>query len=201
MQSLGPAAIAERIRPRTIAVGGALATLLLAVATVPAGPLAADVLLLGAAALVALASGAAWRAARRLASLPLEVAPAAALGTVDGATVYRFRARLGQGRAFRDAQAEVRFAPDAGEPVALRVERLPAVACGPLTLVVRDPSGLVTGPGRFHVRVRVVSAGRTWEAVASVDASAVRPGRFGGIGVVGGRLAFDERWAVVETES
>ncbi len=97
---------------------------------------------------------------------------------VDGAVIYRFRARLGHGRALRDPRGEVIFEPAEGAPVALTA-LVPATSmCGPFTLVVRDERGVV-GEGVLRVRIEVRAGGRTWPAEATYPTREIAAGRFG----------------------
>lgn len=130
---------------------------------------------LGAGAAAAVAALARRRRAAR--TLPLELAAFALRGRIDGTPVWRFRARLGRGRALRRPRAEVRLVGDAGEVV---LETLvPAdVLVGPFTIVARDPGRLVGDRGVLVVRVACEEAGRVWEAEARYDVAACRDGWF-----------------------
>lgn len=195
-----PISLLERTRPGTILGAGAILALLPLIGIAWATGIA-DLALAALAAAIAGGTGWAWREAKRLAELPLEVAPVALVGWLDGGTVYRFRARLGRGRSLRDPTAEVRFVPEGGPPIDLVVEWPARSLCGPVTLLVRDPGDRVRPPGRFVVALTVRSAGRTWAATTEVPADAVRRGRFGGVGVADGRVVFDDRWATVVEEA
>ncbi len=178
MQDPRAIAVVERLgRTGIVALGaGGVA---LVIAALPAiTPLAADVALVIAGASGVGGAGWAWLVRQRLLGLPLELAPIAGRGTVDGAVIYRFRARLGHGRALRDPRVEVIFEPAEGAPVALTA-LVPATSmCGPFTLVVRDERGVV-GEGVLRVRIEVRAGGRTWPAEATYPTREIAAGRFG----------------------
>jgi hypothetical protein len=181
----------ERARPGAVLLAGTLATATAIALTIPATG-AADAILALIAVILAGGTTFAWRETRRLAELPLELAPIALRGVVDGAILYRFRARLGRGRTFRDAQARVWFEPAEGEAIELVPRPLPPLATGPLTVVVADPDGRIAAPGAFRVALEVRSRGRSWTATATI--AAIEEGRFDGIALVAGRVAFGEDW-------
>lgn len=190
----------ERHRPGTI-LGAGVILALAPLVGLPFVPGLGDLLLAALAAAIAGATGWAFRESKRLAELPLEVAPVGAIGWLDGGRVYRFRARLGRGRSLRDPVAEVTFLPEQGEPIGLSAEWPARSLCGPITVLVRDPAGRVQGAGRFALRLTVRSAGQTWTAAATIPSDALREGRFGGVTVAGGRVAFDEGWAALIEEA
>jgi hypothetical protein len=181
-------------RPLSIAgLGGLVSALPLA--AIPFVPLAGD-----AAAVVVTAAGASmtgwlWWERRKLDQLPLVLAPAAASGRVDGIDVYRFRARLGLGRAMRAPEAEVLFEPTGGAPVSLGVVSPAQHLCGPWTIVATDPGGRVRAGGHLVVKVQVHSGGRSWSAERRFPVAEVVVGRFDR-GVRRGRrgLVFGDGW-------
>jgi len=137
-----------------------------------------------------------WR--RRLARLPLVVAPVGLRGRYGPHRAYRFRARLGRGRALSAGRAEVTFVPTTGAPVALpcvlgEVSR----AVGPWTLVVLDNLGTLEGrEGRIEVVVHAMEGGRAWRARRAWSLGDLRSGRFDDhMAVRRGRLHVDpSRW-------
>lgn len=182
--------IADRFSLRQwlgIGIAGIAASLSL---TFVAAATAADVALVGIALGIGAATGWVARARWQLDHLPLEIAPVAGVGRVDGADVVRFRARLGHGRPIRDVTAQVWRDGDS-EPLAAFVP--PGVLCGPFTVVAR-----LDGTDRkasLRLEVAGTARGQRWTASMRFDPDAVRDGRFGGITASGGRLAFEPDWA------
>ena len=125
----------------------------------------------------------------RVAALPLEVGPEALVGRVDGVKVFRFRARLGHGRAASRAVAHVVWRGEDGVDIPLSVEPAGyARVVGAWTVCARDRSGRTGAAGELHVVVKAEERGRTWQAEARWPATAIRRGRFGGPDVRDGRL-------------
>lgn len=189
----------ERVRPGTILAGGLSAAVAALLLTIPATGLV-DAVLVAVAAVLAGGTAWTWNEARRLAVLPLEVAGTGGTGVIDGVTVYRFRLRLGHGRAFSHPEVRVAWEATGAAPVDLPTAPLPGVACGPLTVIVRDPAGHVGGTGTFRVRARVTSRGRGWDAEAAIPLGSVAPGRFAGLAMAGGRLSFADDWDKIRPE-
>ncbi|MEQ1564406.1 MAG: hypothetical protein ABMA64_02125 [Myxococcota bacterium] len=154
---------------------------------------------LGLCALGSLAGGwSAIRLKRRLAQLPLEIAPVACVGWVDGVRVYRFRVRLGRGRVLLLPAATVSFVDDEEERYALAAEVPGDEMLGPFVIRVADPAHQCTGEGRFELRVECESpGGERYAAVQVIPSAAVRPGRFGGIGSARGSVTFDVDWTAI----
>lgn len=125
----------------------------------------------------------------RVANLPLEVGPQVLVGRVDGVKVFRFRARLGHGRAASRAVADVRWVGEDGVEVLLSVEPAGyARVVGAWTVCARDRAGRTSGAGELHVVVKADERGHTWRAEARWPATEIRRGRFGGPDVRDGRL-------------
>jgi hypothetical protein len=139
------------------------------------------------------ASATGWLAWQKhlAAGLPLELAPSAAVGVVDGQRIVRFRARLGLGRSLR-ATAQVRFVPTVGAPRPVHVACPEGAVCGPFVICVVA----VDEPGAYEVDVVGAEGDRTWSARATYAASAVREGRFTG-GIHPGPVRFGPGWDVV----
>lgn len=144
------------------------------------------------------AAGYAWSMQRWLGSLPLELAPVVGRGRVDGQIVYRFRARLGRGRALHDPSARVRWEPASGEPIELEAVLPARSLCGPFTILVPDPMDRVDGPGRFYIEVEVESRGRAWIASGSYPEGAIHGGRFGGILTDKHGILWGEGWLEID---
>jgi hypothetical protein len=136
----------------------------------------------------------AWRTRAVAAELPLELAGAAFSGRVNGVRVYRFRVRLGHGRAMHGPVAAVTFRPEVGAPVELAVAAAPSdILVGPWIVVASDPDGVCDAPGAFDLAVRATERGRLWEAAGIWRREALVDGRFGaGMARVGGRLRWDD---------
>lgn len=155
---------------------------------------------------IAMGAGAAagWGAwyRRRVSTLPLEIAPVALVGRLDGHPVYRFRLRLGHGRPMHDARAEVSFVGPAGEtPLAPVLGEAPTLL-GPWTLAVVDRAHAADGPGSFRVRAEVTEGGRTWRAERTWPREALRPGRFApAVRIRHGRLEWEGPWDAVREEA
>ena len=125
----------------------------------------------------------------RIDRMPLQLAPQAGTGIVDGRRVIRFRAQLGYGRTFRPTARVWSVLQDGVEaPVAVQVpdRRL----CGPWTLCV----DAVEGAAAYVVAMEAHEGERTWSARQRYETSQLVEGRFGH-GIVGdGRLRFSADW-------
>lgn len=188
----------EALPQRTfvLAAGGAVAAPLLAALALvePIWAFAALLPLVGAAALA--------RHRARIAGLPLEVAALGLVGRVDGMKVFRFRARLGRGRAVARAVAEVRWRGPDGVEIPLSVE--PGSyerVVGAWTICARDRGGKTGDAGELHVVVQADEGARTWQAAAQVPVAGLRRGRFAGAAVSGGCLVPGDWQAVVPEEA
>jgi hypothetical protein len=167
--------LAARWNPaRWLGAGGALA--LACAAGVAVAEPAVDLALAGAAVVAGGAGAAlAWRSAAAR-SLPLEIAPLALGGEVDALPVVRLRARLGLGRAFRDARARVWLIADGAERE-LPARCPPGTLVGAFTVVASDPERRVRPGDRVRIELTVTSAGAPWSAVRELEAPS-RTGRF-----------------------
>ena len=186
--------IATRVRGPTPWLAAPVVCVGLLAATVWAPP-AGDAALIASAAVVGVAAGLLAREVARVGGLPMEIAPVALLGEVDARPIVRFRARLGLGRALRDAGATVRFLGPEGE-IEVRAVVPAGVLIGPFTVLVPDPP---PGPGTWRIRVTATSGGRAWASEAVVPSSE-RRGRFGGVSPQDGSVRFDDDWAAVVEE-
>lgn len=136
-----------------------------------------------------------------LARLPLEVAPVAVEGRIDGHRAFAFRVRLGRGRGIDRGLARVRYLPDHGEPVDLHVLLADARGVvGPWAVVAVDRAEAVRGAGRLEVAVEAEEDGHPWVVEASWGLEDVVPGRFEPVVQVRrGRLAWArDRWTAVQ---
>lgn len=178
-----------------LALGGAGVLLPLALTIPAAGVL--DLVLVGLA--LTSAGGALWaiRVRTWLDRLPLEIAPVAGTGRIDGMRVYRFRARLGRGRRLQDPSAVVEFVGSDGKALPLDVQLPQGPLCGPFTVIARDTAGSFGNPGELRIRIAARAAGSEWQAERRILATDVREGRFGGISPVSGKIRFEGDWAAV----
>ena len=167
----------ETWRAPKLAGAAALSVLLPAAGTFFT-PVAGDIALalISMAALVG--TGVGWRHRVAVASLPLELAPSAARGSVRGTAVFRFRVWLGRGRQMTVERAVVRYV--SGER---SVDLAPAVGggqsvVGPLTLLISDADGVCQGGGRFEVDVQAREGDKLWAASATYAEDDVVVGRF-----------------------
>lgn len=130
----------------------------------------------------------------RAAALPLEIAPQVLVGRVDGVKVFRFRARLGHGRAASRAVATATWVGEDGVEVPLSVEPAGyARVIGAWTVCARDRGGRTGAGGELRVVVTAEERSRAWRAEARWPATEIRRGRFDGAEVRGGRLV-DVDW-------
>lgn len=129
------------------------------------------------AILAVVVSGAAWRLRAIARSLPLEIAPQAARGTLDGRPAWWIRARLGVGRYVQHASADIEWRGD-GRRVRLDRIEPSGPRVGAWTVIVVDRNGEVGDGGEFIVRLRADEPGRRWETERVVAAADVRSGRF-----------------------
>lgn len=128
-------------------------------------------------ALSAVMGGAAtWAAAlrHRWSTLPLELSGRVLVERGASGRRYRFRLRLGRGRAARQPSVRVELRDAAGSRE-LEVLVPAAAVVGPWTAVALDPVG---GDGALHVEASVESGGRSWATGGAFDASEALPGRF-----------------------
>lgn len=178
--------------------GGAVALPILGAALVDG----AAAISLGAIGVIA-AGAVAWAAQARAKalSLPLEIAPVALSGRVDGQPMYRFRVRLGNGRALRSAQARVTWRPTDGEPAPLVIVEPSGPRVGAWTVLAFDPLHRCDGPGTFTVEVTAQEGARTWTSQATYAHDVVRPGRFEAGVAAGRRLTWSASWCEVETSA
>ena len=151
-----------------------------------------DAVLVALSVAIGGATAAAVRARHRLDHLPLELAPVAARGRVDGRDTVRFRACLGRGRSCRPRWT-VTFQPDGGPSVPLPASMPVDHVCGPFVAQVEAPDG----DGRFEVAVTV------GEETARRDyaPTEVVVGRFCPGILAGRRLRFDDGWRRVEPDT
>lgn len=137
----------------------------------------------------------------RVAALPLEVGPEALVGRVDGVKVFRFRARLGHGRAASRVVAHVVWRGEDGVDVPLSVEPSGyARVVGAWTVCARDRNGRAGAIGELRVVIKAEERGRTWQAEARWPATAIRRGRFGGPELRRGRLVHVDWDAILPDE-
>lgn len=168
--------VAQGLPMRQLAVGSAIAVVLPAVgAVVLPGSLQAIAAVLAVLAIAVV--GAIWRLRALARSLPLEIAPRAARGTLDGRPAWWIRARLGVGRYVQHASAEVEWRGD-GRRVRLEHIEPAGPRVGAWTVIVVDRNGEVGAGGEFIVRLHCDEPGRRWEVERIVAANDVRVGRF-----------------------
>jgi hypothetical protein len=145
---------------------------------VPIVPLAGDVLAVAFSLVASVATGWALRHRTLVSALPMELSDQVLTGVVNGAPVYRFRARLGKGRGVRKLSSLATFRPKTGEPVVLQVLIPADLVFGPFTLVVVDGAGACVGPGEWTLEVSGTSKGQQWAAKRHWAVDEVTKGRF-----------------------
>ena len=175
--------------PQLVGAGALLTLLPLAGTWVAVGW--GDVALVALSAALGVGSAAAVSARRALDRLPLELAPVAARGMVDGRITVRFRACLGRGRSCRPRWTVQWLPSGEAPPRELPVDAVGAHVCGPFVAQVDLPEGEA---GAFTVQVAVGDE----RVERRFEAGDLREGRFCQ-GIVAGRvLRFDEAWRQVE---
>lgn len=134
--------------------------------------------------------GAIWRLRAIARSLPLEIAPQAARGTLDGRPAWWIRARLGVGRYVQHASADIEWRGD-GRRVRLDRIEPSGPRVGAWTVIVVDRNGEIGDGGEFVVRIHADEPGRRWVTERVVTANDVRIGRF---------AAASREWAVIRED-
>jgi hypothetical protein len=154
--------------------------------------------LVGLGAVASALAGKLW-----LASLPLEVAPLAVRGRLDGHASFAFRVRLGRGRKMERIRARVRYVPRDGAPVEL-VPLLPEGTglVGPFTVVVVDRDGACRADGAFELWVEAKDGGKTWNTSSRFERARIQTGRYrSGLVRHGTGVRWDRNaWREVEVE-
>lgn len=187
----------EAASPRALVAATVLPTGIGLIAAILAGPVGIALFAPVAAAIVA-AGIAALRYRNRVASLPLEISPVALVARRGSSRTYRFRARLGHGRAVAEPRVEVLVVAPDGRRIPLSTARLPRVI-GPFTVLATDAGEPV---GDLLVRVSGREGPRRWEIERTFGRADLRPGRFtAGVVRRRGRLEVDPTtWDAVVPE-
>lgn len=148
--------------------------------------------LYGLAAAVAAVSTAAALWSRRVATLPLRIAPSVTRSEANGVSQLRFRVMLGHGRPMVRPRARVRWHGGGTVTELSPLDHGGGPLIGPWTVSVFDRDGTCEGEGELELNVEAVEGGRTWAEARRWPGSAVRSGRFRDVVALrGGCVAWD----------
>ena len=179
---------------RILSAGATLSAIALAATVAVTGWM--DLAMVGLAGAIGLGTLAAAQVRRTLDHLPLRLATGAAVGTVDGRDLVRFRACLGRGRRFVPTVQVALEADGAKVPVAVVHPDGSAAVCGPLVVTVERPAQ----SGVLVVSMEAMEDGHRWTAEARYPTEALLRGRFAHGVHVGACVVFDTDWDRIEID-
>ena len=161
-------------------------------------PVEGDIALALVSTLALVGSGIGWRHRLAVASLPLELAAAAARGTCRGKSVFRFRVWLGRGRQMAVERAVVRYVRGAETHDFAPLVGGGHTVVGPLTLLISDADAVCEGGGRFEVDVQAREGDKRWAVSATYAEDDVAVGRFReGLELAGGLRLLPEGYGLI----